>query len=379
MAKLFQITLPEGLSTLNLDSKGHGTVHYSVKNVSARPIDGRAVLVCLPQGDPNSVQKGWISLEGKAERHFEVNGEDTFTVNVSVPPKSAAGTYSYRLDVVSVAKPDEGDSSQPTRFTVVDTVPPPKKWGLIAAIIAAVVIVAGVGIWLAMRHKKPTVPNLAGMTVANATAALTANNLQLDPHMDIIISQPSNSGLILGQVPSPGPVPSGTTSVHVQVGAATVDVPTLTGHTVADASANLLAPLQLSLGATTYAPSPGVDPGTITGQTPAAGTPVQTNSTIAVTVTPQTVNVPPNLVGMTLINAANSVRGVGLVPGQIAGDGSVVTSTNPAPGTSVPIGSPVNLTTTFSVACVQPCLFLGQAARWRVQPQLSANALGVRK
>jgi len=27
MAKLFQITLPEGLSTLNLDSQGRGTVH----------------------------------------------------------------------------------------------------------------------------------------------------------------------------------------------------------------------------------------------------------------------------------------------------------------------------------------------------------------
>ena len=68
----------------------------------------------------------------------------TETVNVAVPPRSPAGTYSYRLDVVSVAKPDEGDSSQPTRFTVTETAPPPKKWGLIAAIVAVVVIVAGV-------------------------------------------------------------------------------------------------------------------------------------------------------------------------------------------------------------------------------------------
>ena len=47
MAKLFQITLPDGMSELKLDSQGRATLQYNVANKSARPIDARAVLVPL--------------------------------------------------------------------------------------------------------------------------------------------------------------------------------------------------------------------------------------------------------------------------------------------------------------------------------------------
>ena len=39
MAKLFQITLPDGMSELKLDSQGRATLQYNVANKSARPID----------------------------------------------------------------------------------------------------------------------------------------------------------------------------------------------------------------------------------------------------------------------------------------------------------------------------------------------------
>jgi PASTA domain len=288
MAKLFQITLPEGLSTLNLDSQGRGTVHYSVKNVSARPIDARAVLVCLPQGDSNnSIQKNWISLDGKAERHFAVNGEDTFTANVTVPSKSPAGTYSYRLDVVSAAKPDEGDSSQPTKFTVVPGAPPPRKWGLIAAIIAAVIVVAGIGIWFATRPSTPSVPNLVGMTVANATTALTSAKLTLNPTQLQVPGSAASVGTVVAQAPAAGTSVAANSSVQISVGVPQkVTVPSLLGMTVAQAQQALPSGLTLGAQSAASAYNASYPVGAIVTQSPAASTSVNSGTTITVTLNP---------------------------------------------------------------------------------------------
>lgn len=287
MAKLFQITTPEGLSTLNLDSQGRGTAHYSVKNVSARPIDGRAVLVSLPQGDPNNaVQKGWVTLAGKAERHFEVNGEDTFTVNVTVPPKSPAGSYSYRLDVVSVAKPDEGDSSQPTRFTVEAAAVPKPKWGLIAAIAAIILVVAGIGIALALHKSTPTVPNLVGMTVANAASTLSSAHLQLNPTQQQVPGSAANVGLVVAQSPSAGSDATANTSVQISVGVAqTMTVPNLVGLSVAQAQSALTSSFSLGSQTPAAAYNPGFPVGAIISQTPAAGQNLTATGTTAINVT----------------------------------------------------------------------------------------------
>jgi hypothetical protein len=288
MAKLFQITLPEGLSTLALDSQGHGTVHYSVKNVSARPIDGRAVLVCLPQGDSNNgIQKNWITLDGKAERHFAVNGEDTFTVNIAVPARSPAGTYGYRLDVVSLAKPDEGDSSQPTKFTVIPAAPPPKKWGLIAAIVTAVLIVAGIAIWAANRPKTPTVPNLVGMTVPNATAALTTAKLQLNPTQLQVPGGADSVGTVVAQTPAAGTSVAANSSVQLSVGVPQkVTVPSLIGMSVTQAQQALPSGLTLGTPTTLSVYNPSFPVGSVISQSPTAGQSVNPNTVIALSLNP---------------------------------------------------------------------------------------------
>lgn len=63
MAKCFLVTIPGGACTIRLDSQGRASVQYTAKNVSAAPIDGRAVLVSVPQTSPPSrvVQKGWVN------------------------------------------------------------------------------------------------------------------------------------------------------------------------------------------------------------------------------------------------------------------------------------------------------------------------------
>lgn len=120
MAQLFRVSLPDGMSTVKLDSQGRGTVQYTVKNVSARALDGRAVLLSLPQAKPPSgpVEKGWVKVDGTSDRHFDIDKEETFTVKIAVPPNSAAGKYTFRLDTVWVNQPDQGDAGGAVAFTV---------------------------------------------------------------------------------------------------------------------------------------------------------------------------------------------------------------------------------------------------------------------
>jgi hypothetical protein len=180
-----------------------------IVNKSARSLDARAVLVALPQSNPSDpnhpVNKGWVKIAGSTDQHMDADKRCTYTVNIAVPlktpaGKNAAGTYSFRLDVVSVAKTDEGDSSQPLKFTVASVAPPQPKWGLIALIAIVVVCVIGLLIWLLSGSKpkttktgnsgagstttqtaapSPVPANLVGMNLHDASVALGKANLSV--------------------------------------------------------------------------------------------------------------------------------------------------------------------------------------------------------
>lgn len=156
MAKYFQVTAPQGTSAVRLDSQGHASVQYTVKNVTGSPIDGRAVLVSLPASntDTNVVQKGWVKIDGLAERHFVRDQEDVFLVKIAVPPNGPSAKYRFRLDVVTMARPDEGDNGPAQEFSV--TAAPVKngatpKWLLLIILIVIVLILGGVTTWLLVR------------------------------------------------------------------------------------------------------------------------------------------------------------------------------------------------------------------------------------
>src|SRR5690348_14889788 len=129
MANYFEITPPEGLTAVKLDNSGRGKVQYTVKNVSGIKRDGRAVLVSLPDA-PGQVEKNWIKIERPTDEPVEPGQSQTYVVNIAVPPKSPAVTYSFRLDTVLVAKTDEGDKASPMTFNVTAAPPPPpfKCW-----------------------------------------------------------------------------------------------------------------------------------------------------------------------------------------------------------------------------------------------------------
>jgi beta-lactam-binding protein with PASTA domain len=368
MAKLFDISIPEGASNLKLDSQGRGSVHYTVKSLTRAPIDARGVLIPVPNApaDPNHpVTKGWVKIEGKPERHLDVNAEDAFTVTVAIPPKSPAGTYSYRLDVVSAARPDEGDSSPVVTFKV-DVVEGPKtNWGLIAAVVAIVLVVGGVVGWLIMRKHGSGMPNVVGMNITDATAALTKVNVRIQQPITTKVQAASDADKVLEQSVAPGTKIAPDSSIALTVGAQLVQVPNILGLSVADGQKKL-SDAHLSLGKATNAANGNFGSGVIWKQSPDANLSVQTNSAIDVMVTPQMVSVPV-LTGISISDAIARIQAAQLTLAGYSGNltSSATIAQSIAPGTPVPIGTGLNLTFPSNFQCPRPelCYYSGATAR----------------
>jgi beta-lactam-binding protein with PASTA domain len=372
MAKLFQVNVPDGVSSVKLDSQGRATVQYTVKNVSARQIDGRAVLISLPQVKPASgpVEKGWVKLDGTTDRHFDVDKEETFTVKILVPPKSPSGNYTFRLDAVWVDKPDIGDSSPVIGFTVAAPVVTTGHFPLwLIPVILVVVLGVGVGLYFALKPKGPTVPDLAGKTVPEATKDLADAKLTLDPNIETIQSKPEDSDKVVAQEPAAGGKAKEGTSVHLKVGAEVVKVPLLVGHPYAEAQ-TMLASNHLAIGQVKNENNPNVAGGVVFAQSPDPGNSVLSGSTVNLSVTPQTVPVPV-LTGMLVGQAVQKLQQVGLQLGTLTGDqiSQPVTAQNPPSPTAVAVGSKVNLVVPSSNLCVPfRCVFSNNAARLMTQP-----------
>jgi hypothetical protein len=163
--RYFTITVPQGLSTLKLDSQGKATCQITVKNVSGLAIDGRALLASLPVVRPpaGAVENGWVKIDGPTDRHFEADQEVVFAVNVAVPrPKKGEqpqpGNYGFRLDVVNIARPDDSrDHGQALSFAVAAYTPaPPSKLPLILVVAAVVLILGSAVTWWLLRKPTPT-------------------------------------------------------------------------------------------------------------------------------------------------------------------------------------------------------------------------------
>lgn len=144
MSSLFAIVTPT--NAVSVDSAGRGQAHFTVTNVSGRPVHGGARIV--PQ-DPAA--GSWLTLAGEAERAFPVGGTEQYIVRIAAPPGAPAGNYTLRLDMVGVDNPDEEYDQGPTVAFAVHQPQPQKKpfpwWillvaaGVVIAILAVVLIV----------------------------------------------------------------------------------------------------------------------------------------------------------------------------------------------------------------------------------------------
>src|SRR5689334_11240358 len=107
-------------NTIRLNAQRRGEAAFTVFNNSGRALRGRALVVpASPAIAP------WLTLDGTSERDFAVAATEQFTVQIAAPPDAAPGVYTFRLDALDVALPDEGLTTGPSVNFEVPVPPPP--------------------------------------------------------------------------------------------------------------------------------------------------------------------------------------------------------------------------------------------------------------
>jgi beta-lactam-binding protein with PASTA domain len=195
----------------------------------------------------------------------------------------------------------------------------------------------------------PVVPDVVGMTEADANGAITAvDNLTVGivayDYNDIMAA-----GLVVSQDPLAGTeVPIGS-SIDLVVSLGQPVVPDVVGQMEADANMAIVSVDNLHIGDITYEYNEIVAAGCVIGQSPVGGTAVPIGSPVDVVVSLGQ-PVVPDVVGQTEADANMAIVSVdNLYIGEITYEYSeivaagLVISQSPVGGTPVPIGSPIDL------------------------------------
>jgi beta-lactam-binding protein with PASTA domain len=194
------------------------------------------------------------------------------------------------------------------------------------------------------------VPDIVGLTQAAAESAITGASLTVGASSsDFSPSIPAGS--VISQSPAAGQevLPGTNVDLVISLGPAPqVGVPSVVGLDQASAEADLIS-ASLSVGSITLQNDPVVPAGEVISQNPAAGSTVDVDSPVDLTVSLGPQPLAPDVIELTQAEAESAITGASLAVGGInidfsdtvpAGD---VIAQEPAAGTPVDTGSAVNL------------------------------------
>ena len=180
MANTFSVTAVA--DKVSLDAQRKGLASFTVTNSTDQPVRGRGQIAATPPADPS-----WFTVVGNVSRPIAAGGTEQYPVQIAMPPAAPAGTYSFRLDAVNEANPDEDTTAGPTVTFVAPAAEAPAKrkfpWWIV--ILVAVVVVGAVIVALLVSggddKKAPPIPT--GTTGGNPppSAPLPAGNLIANP------------------------------------------------------------------------------------------------------------------------------------------------------------------------------------------------------
>jgi len=193
--RIFAITAAR--ETVTLDNQGRAEVSFTASNTGSKSIAGRVKLVPL-----GSAKEAWLSLEGEPERSFAKGEAHQLTVHIAVPPGTAVGKYSFRLNIISVENPDDEFTEGPSvSFEVKELAPaaPPARkfpWWIVA-VAAVVVLGAGIITWLLI-PQKVKVPDVIRVPVKEAGKILEGRKLRLRTELK---SEGKDPGTVVDQNP----------------------------------------------------------------------------------------------------------------------------------------------------------------------------------
>src|ERR1700692_465811 len=216
------------------------------------------------------------------------------------------------------------------------------QWCLGTCLACAILFVSGCA--------KVTVPNVEGLTQAAATTAITGAKLMVGT-----VTQHASDRVATGKVISQDPASGSSVAqgspvnLVISLGPQMVTVPNVEGLTQ-DAATTAITAAKLMGGTIPQQTSNTVTTGKVISQDPASGNSVAPGSPVNLVISsgPQMVTV-PNVEGLTQDAAATAIRAAKLTVGTITQQtsntvviGNVIRQ-DPASGSSVAQGSPVNL------------------------------------
>ncbi len=232
-----------------------------------------------------------------------------------------------------------------------------RLWVLLAVLaVLAAAVIAGLFLWGGSGSEPPPpttattvaidVPNVVGLQQDAAEATL--KRVGLEP---LVVQRESTApeGEVLTQTPGPGEqVPVGTTvEIEVAAGPKVVAVPAVVGLTAGEAT-QALEGLKLIVRTAEQA-SDTVPEGVVISQSPSPGVDVKPGSTVEITVsTGEEQGTVPNIIGMDLTNAENTLIASGLVLGNRSEEANAappgqVIAQNPSAGSTAAAGSSVGV------------------------------------
>ncbi len=176
MASAFSITAAS--NQIRVEPKQPASsVTYTVTNALGQELRGRASLTTVPEA---AAHLAWLSIEGESERPMAIGATEQFRVVLNVPADAAPGNYTLRLNMVATHNTDETFTEGPTiTLTVPEPTPEPRKFPLWVIPVALVVVaIVAVVLVFALRPRSVTVPDVAGMAVAEALDELEALGLR---------------------------------------------------------------------------------------------------------------------------------------------------------------------------------------------------------
>ena len=363
MAKTFSITT-NAANTQKADPTGRAEVEFDVTNTSGRPARGLAKAKALDR-----TKQEWLNLHGEPERDFAAGASQKFIVTFAGPvisptatsePKPGAAqasvepvpTYSFRLDVASAVNPDEDFTEGPTVTVEAAVGKPAKKFPIWIIPVAAVVLIGiGVGLWLALRDKKVVVPNVVGMQLDEAKAAIESNGLVAEEGASEVTGT-SPAGQVIAQAPEAGGenVEKGTKIVLTVEGAeALVDVPDVVKRLVSDATQRL-TDAGFTVVTTGTQVIEGLQPDQVVSQKPGGGEKAALGSPVELTVAAERLVDVPDVRFNPIAIARQKLAAAGLKADEQTpelADASVapgnVKSQSPAAGAKVPPNSAIAL------------------------------------
>ena len=233
---------------------------------------------------------------------------------------------------------------------------PPKRgrplwpWLLGAGVVLALLLAAWFG-YQPIRDRLEGNATVAVPYVVGIQQSLAVNDIEeagLVPQVRPVSSSDVEEGVVISQEPTEGTRVDKETVVRIDVssGKPEVTIPSVVGQSVADAVAEIT---RANLTAQVVEVNSDRDVGTVTAQSPSAGTVVVEGTSVRINVSkgPKPVTV-PNVVGLPYDQAASELQRAGFVPSRIDEESDqaagIVTGQTPAGGSEGSAGSTITLT-----------------------------------